>query len=90
MRINVAARELAAVLAVTTSPGEATSQQREQGRHRRRGSLDVVGGVAREVEDQCLVDLGLDIEGVTQLVDPVVKVHEPIFHHRGDSSSLLA
>jgi protein-tyrosine-phosphatase len=36
MRINVAARELTAVLAVTTSLGEAPTKQREAGRHRRR------------------------------------------------------
>ena len=37
----------------------------------------VVGGHLGQVEDQRLVDLGLDVEGVTQLVDPVVEVHGP-------------
>ena len=40
-------------------------------------AVDVVGRDLREVEDQGLVDLGLDVEGVAQLVDPVVQVHGP-------------
>ena len=46
---------------------------------------DVVGGHLGEVEDQCLVDLGLDVEDVTQLVDPVVQVHGPNLANRRPS-----
>ena len=38
-------------------------------------SDDVVRHDLREVEHQALVDLGVDVEGVAQLVDPVVQVH---------------
>ena len=42
-----------------------------------RGRADhVVGGHPGEVEDQPLVDLGLHVQDVAQLVDPVVQVHE--------------
>ena len=48
-------------------------------RHRRGRPLDVVGGTLGQVEHQALVDLGLDVEDVAQLVDPVVQVHGPTF-----------
>ena len=44
-------------------------------RHRRRQVLDVVGRDLRQVGQQALVDLGLDVEDVAELVDPVVEVH---------------
>src|SRR3954468_14470779 len=48
----------------------------EQERGDRRSWTDhVLGRHLRQVEDQRLVDLGLDVEDVTQLVDPVVQVH---------------
>ena len=50
----------------------------EEVRRDRRGLADhVVGGHFGQVEDQRLVDLGLDVEDVAQLVDPVVEVHRP-------------
>jgi len=36
-----------------------------------------VGGVTGDIEDQAFVDLGLDVQGVAQLVDPVVQSHVP-------------
>ena len=35
-----------------------------------------MGRVAREVQDQCLVHLDLDVEHVAELIDPVVEVHD--------------
>ena len=40
-------------------------------------------GLAGDVEDQALVDLGLDVEGVHELVDPVVEIHPTRVVRRG-------
>ena len=45
----------------------------------------VVGRHLRQVEDQRLVDLGLDVEDIAQLVDPVVEVHGPNLANAGRS-----
>ena len=60
-------------------PGAPAATPEEVRRDRRGRPLHLVGGDPGQVEDQRLVDLGLDLEHVAQLVDPVVKVHRSRF-----------
>ena len=57
-------------------------------RHRRRHVLDAVGRDLRQVSQQALVDLGVDVEDVAELVDPVVEVHgSTVTPHPGESQA---
>ena len=68
---------------------EAGGVAEQVGRHGRGLPEHVVGHDLREVEHQGLVDFGLDIEDVAELVDPVVHVHGIICPTRSRTPNAL-